>query len=57
MCENQPNFAGFGHYFKYCDHTAIFSYSLPEIHGHLGIISVNYLCVRLRRIEWQALRG
>ena len=32
-------------------------YSLPETHGHLGIISVNYLRVRLRRIEWQALRG
>ena len=31
--------------------------SLPEIHGHPGIISVNYLRVRLRRIERQALRG
>ena len=32
-------------------------YPLPEIHGHPGIISVNYLRVRLRRIEWQALRS
>ena len=30
---------------------------LPEIHRHPGIISVNYLRVRLRRIEWQALRS
>ena len=30
--------------------------SIARNHGHLGIISVNYLRVQLRRIEWQALR-
>ena len=32
----------------------VLNWPLPEIHGHPGIISVNYLRVRLRRIEWQA---